>query len=291
MSVREGMSLEKNPRAGDPKTASLFPERIPPLLHPLLGEYTRRLHERLPGLIGGFYIIGSIALDGFNERLSDIDFVAVLNRRASPPEVEGLRAIHQAIAKNFPAWDLAGSYLQATDLGRFEGEAEPHPYHHDGKLHENGHFEINSVTWWTLKNRGIPLWGPSPSELPFEVDWEELLRRMKENLNTYWGGWTKRPGRLAMLLSDWGIQWAVPGVLRQYYTFRENSITTKGKAAEYALTCLPARWHTLIQEAIDLRQGKKPSHYRSRIFRMIETVRFLKYIIQLSNGTFPIPLS
>jgi hypothetical protein len=59
------------------------------------------------------------------------------------------------------------------------------------------------------------------------------------------------------------------------------------KAAEYALTCLPERWHPLIQDAIDIREGKKDLHYRSKIVRMIETVKFLKFVIQTSNKEFP----
>ena len=90
----------------------------------------------------------------------------------------------------------------------------------------------------------------------------------------------------AVMLADWGIQWTVLGVLRQFYSFRENSITTKVKAGEYALTCVPTRWHSLIQEAIDIREGKKGSAYRSRIVRMIEAVRFLKFIIQTCNEDF-----
>jgi hypothetical protein len=106
---------------------------------------------------------------------------------------------------------------------------------------------------------------------------------MRENLNSYWASWTKRPGRILALYSDWGIQWAVLGVLRQFYTFNERSITTKIRAGQYALGCLPGRWHKLIREAIDIRHGKKESAYRLRISRMIEAVIFLKYIIQLCN--------
>jgi hypothetical protein len=89
-----------------------------------------------------------------------------------------------------------------------------------------------------------------------------------------------------MMLSDRGIQWTVLDVLRQYYTFRENSIATELKAAEYALTRLPSRWHPLIQEAIDIREGKKDLHYRSRIVRRIDAVKFLKFVVQTSNKEF-----
>jgi hypothetical protein len=143
------------------------------------------------------------------------------------------------------------------------------------------------VTWWELKNHGIAILGQTPRDLPFTVDWNLLLTKMKQNLNSYWAGWTKRPERILTMYSNWGIQWAVLGVLRQFYTFSENSITTKVRAGRYALGCLPARWHPLIEEAIRIREGQNESAYRFRVARMIEAVRFLRYMIQFCNVSFP----
>ncbi len=259
-------------------------QRIPEPVRPILENYILLTNKELPNVIGGFYIVGSIALDGFNEQFSDIDFVAVLNRKLSRVDIEKFIAIHKIIEKDFPRWKLSGCYLQIYDLGRFENDIKPHPFYHDGKFHPEGYFEINSITWWILKNHGIAIIGKETVDLPFTVDWNLLLAKMKKNLNSYWVRWTNR---YFVLLSDWGIQWTVLGVLRQYYTFRKNSITTKTKAAEYALTCLPNRWHSLIQEAIAIREGKNELLYRSKIVRMLDAVKFLKYVIQTSNTEFP----
>jgi hypothetical protein len=244
------------------------------------------VNQQLPGLIQAFYIEGSIALGEFNERLSDIDFVAVLKRSAASAEIECLRDIHTLIEKTYPRWKMSGRYLQFDRLGRLDDRVERILYFHDGRLRLDGHFELNSVEGWILKNHGVVLIGPEPHELPFTIDWELLINKMRENLNTYWVRWTRRPSCLITMLSDWGIQWTVLGVLRQFYSFRENSITTKTKAGEYALTCVPTCWRRLIQEAINIRAGKKPSAYRFRVVRMVEAVNFLKYIIQSCNADF-----
>jgi hypothetical protein len=99
-------------------------------------------------------------------------------------------------------------------------------------------------------------------------------------MNSYWGGWAGHPARILMLHTDWGIQWAVTGVLRQFYTLREHDITTKVKAARYALGHLPVRWHGLIQDAINIRHGIRKSAYRFRIMRTLEAVRFLRFVIE-----------
>ena len=103
----------------------------------------------------------------------------------------------------------------------------PHPYIHDGIFQASGYHDINAVTWWILKHRGIAVIGPPPDQFDIQVDWERLMVEMHHNLNTYWAGFTTNPRRIAWLLNDYGIQWAVLGVLRQFYTFRERAITSK----------------------------------------------------------------
>lgn len=259
--------------------------RVPDSVRPVLEEYTSLIEEQLSGLVSAFYIVGSIALHGYDQRFSDIDFVAVLDQLATEVHIESLRAVHKSIEQEFARSKLSGSYLQRSDLGHFEHEIQPHPYYQDGKLIEKGYFEINSVTWWILKNHGVALWGPQPVTLPFTVDWCLLETRMHENLNSYWKSWTTRPDAFLTMLSDWGIQWIVLGVLRQFYTFRAHSITTKLAAGEYGLACLPEKWHRLIQEAVNIRGGNRDRLYRSRIIRMLDTVKFLKYIIKVANDT------
>lgn len=58
-------------------------------------------HERLPNTLEGFYIQGSIALNAYVNDSSDIDFIAIINRRLSGEEVEVLAEIHSIIASNY----------------------------------------------------------------------------------------------------------------------------------------------------------------------------------------------
>ncbi|HET9905441.1 MAG TPA: hypothetical protein VFQ23_02335, partial [Anaerolineales bacterium] len=196
--------------------------RIPEPVQPIIKDYLRLTEQRLVGLINGSYAIGSIALGEFNECFSDIDFITVLSRKASPIDLGHLRKIHQSIESTYPRWKMSGSYVQAGDLGKRGNDLRPYPQFHDGMLHPAVHNGINSVTWWELKNHGIPIAGTRSGTLPFTVNWDVLITEMQENLNTYWRSWTRHPRRIAVLYANWGIQWAVLGVLRQFFTFREN---------------------------------------------------------------------
>lgn len=88
---------------------------------------------------------------------------------------------------------------------------------------------INHVTWWILKNHGITVIGPQSNLFTITVDWDELIRKMHHNLNTYWASYTVHPRRMAQFFTDYGIQWIVLGVLRQFYTFHEQAITSKSE--------------------------------------------------------------
>jgi hypothetical protein len=42
---------------------------------------------------------------------------------------------------------------------------------------------------------------------------------------------------------------------------------------------VPTRWHNLIREAINIREGQPERFYRFALWRAFDTVRFLRYII------------
>jgi hypothetical protein len=257
---------------------------IPASIQQLIDDYIRLVTIRLPDFLDGFYLHGSLALDAFNPRFSDIDFVAVVSRRCAPSDYSELRAIHEAINQQYPRWPLEGSYLQWDDLGQSEATITPHPHIHDGILHPSGYHDINAVTWWLLKHRGVAILGPAPDQLDFQVDWDDLIAKMHQNMNSYWARFTTNPRRLAWLLSDYGVQWAVLGVLRQFYTFREHDITSKTAAGIYALRHTPRHRHQLIQEALSIRAGTHASSYRFRVVRAIVTRAFVRHVIDLCNA-------
>jgi hypothetical protein len=256
-----------------------MPSTLPQLVQQVLNEYLALAHAAVPGLLDGVYLHGSLALDAYNPGLSDIDFIGVTARRCTAADIERLRTLHQTLAQAYPRAQLEGCYLIAEDLGRFEESIPPQPHIHDGVFHPAGYHDINAVTWWVLKHRGIAICGPPPDQLDIEIDWERLLADMHHNLNTYWASFTRSPRRMAWLLNDYGIQWAVLGVLRQFYTLRERSITSKIGAGQYGLAHTPPQWHRLIQEAIGIREGNTHSAYRSPIVRAISARAFLQLII------------
>jgi hypothetical protein len=257
---------------------------IPPSVQPVIDDYIGLITTRLPDFVEGFYLHGSLALGAFNLHFSDIDFVTVASRRSTPSDISELRVIHETLAQRYPRWPLEGSYLQWDDLGQSEATILPHPHIHDGMVHPGGYHDINAVTWWLLKHRGLAILGPAPDQLNIQVDWDDLIAKMHDNMNSYWARFITNPRRMAWLLSDDGVQWAVLGVLRQFYTFREHEIASKTAAGIYAFRHTPRRWHQLMQEALTIRAGTHASSYRFHIVRAIATRAFVQYIVDVCNA-------
>jgi hypothetical protein len=252
---------------------------IPQPVQQVLNTYISLINDALPGLLTGLYLHGSVALGAYDPGLSDIDCIAITSRRCNPSDIETLRVVHYTLIERYPQAQLEGSYLQRQDLGGSKATIPPHPHIHDGIVHASGYHDINAVTWWVLKNRGIAVLGPAPETFALQIDWDDLLVKMHDNLNTYWARFTTTPRRMAWLLDDYGIQWTVLGVLRQFYAFRERTITSKTAAGTYALAHTPRQWHRLIQEAINIRIGSHASLYQFRIERAIQARAFLQLII------------
>ncbi len=258
-------------------------QRIPAVLVPAMEHYLSSVHRRLSSFLGAFYVVGSIALDEFNPHFSDVDFVAVINHPVTKQEVDILRRIHIETDRQYPRWKLSGMYLLESQLGKYAGDVKSLIGFHDGNLRVQSNFELNPITWWILKNHGIPVLGSDPRDLAITVDAETLISWTQKNMNTYWKNWTRRPIRLLSLLTDWGVQWTVLGILRQVYTIREKNIITKQRAGEYGLYEVPERWHRIIKEAIRIRTKTAGPLYRSTFIRAMEVRDFINYIITTSN--------
>jgi hypothetical protein len=246
--------------------------------------YLDLFEQYCSGLLAACFIYGSVALDAYDPRQSDVDCICILNRRCNPSDLDHLQQIHIQMAQRYPAIRLECSYHLWKDLGQPATSIAPGPAYIDGHLQPQGRLNVNPLTWWQLKNQAITLIGPEAKTLDFDIAWSEVISWMRDNLNTYWRRYTNEPRLMVWLLGDGGIQWVVLGVLRQVYSFREAGVVSKIAAGNYALERLPAQWHCLIREALRIRQGDTMSTYQSRPMRAVDAWRFLRFVIHESNG-------
>jgi predicted nucleotidyltransferase len=260
-------------RCGKPKSKQA---RLPTPIQPLIDAYLHAL-EPLCSHFYGIYIFGSIAFGGFEELESDIDILALTHGEWSAPELAQLKTLHTKLIRTHQLGKrLEVLYIPLHNLGKCDREIPPYPTLQFGKFSPAKYYDLNHVTWWTVKNKGIRLLGPERSTLPFEVVWQDVLETMRDSLNGYWASKTKHS--YLFLLDGWIVD-AVATHCRILTTIEEGEIITKSVALKRWRERLPARWRPLIDEAWRIRHHlHEPSLYHSRLERMREVLAFIKYV-------------
>ncbi|HLI01014.1 MAG TPA: aminoglycoside adenylyltransferase domain-containing protein [Acidimicrobiales bacterium] len=234
-------------------------EMRPALAEPVQQVVTRYLDAidaARSGLIEGLYLIGSVALDDYRPRTSDVDFIAVAARPADD-EAAALRAARARVADEAGLPPFEGIYVTYDQLRASPSASSPGLFHHDGKL-QSGPNMRGPVEWATLARHGLVLRGRAPADIGVHDDPDQLVAWTLGNLESYWTPWVERARdhstQTAMaLLTDWGVAWGVLGVSRLHYTLATGQITSKTGAGRHALDAFSEEWHPIITEALRCR--------------------------------------
>ncbi len=257
-------------------------EKIPESVQKVLGLYIKKCNDELPGLLAGLYLHGSIAIDGYIDGESDVDFVALTSRELTDKDINVLKGIHVNLAETCKSPQLDGIYVQSSNLAA-EGF-----FYNEGTFGKAVH--NIPVTWWLLKNKGITLLGPAINELPLHVTTEDLTEYVRKNMNEYWATRISALEQKEDQLIHYPVEqieaemeWTVLGLLRQFYTLKEKDIISKIAAGEYGLRELGPKWHGLIQEAIHIRKGRPERSFSTNEDRVNTMIQFAKGLIESCN--------
>ncbi|MFD1047659.1 hypothetical protein ACFQ1S_20025, partial [Kibdelosporangium lantanae] len=179
--------------------------------------------ELAPGWVTGFHLVGSLAFGDFHadgaghgrlSTASDIDFVAVVERRAGSTEMDALAEAHARTVATYPRPNFDGSAFTSADLAAGPDDCPDVPGAQGGRFRPAARFGINPVTFCELAWHGITVRGPQPAVW---ADMDALRAYTVDNLDNYWRPWWQRNRRLRPLplaigLSPWFPVWAVLGV-------------------------------------------------------------------------------
>jgi hypothetical protein len=232
---------------------------LPSLVEDVVSAYLELVHLEAPGLIQGLYLVGSVALDDFRPRTSDIDFVAVTGPRPDAAALIALSRVHVRLQARWPRPFFDGLYVTWDDLALDPSHVGPRPHSHEGQFDADSSSTPDPVTWHTLTRYGAACLGPSPSDLDIWAHQLGLATWTVGNLEIYWRRWRARASRLlspfgVFSLSPYATVWGVTGVSRLHYTLATGDICSKDAAGRYALAAFPEQWHRVVQEALRIRR-------------------------------------
>lgn len=231
-------------------------QELPEEVKDLMEQYVNGLQDIfLNEQLVGVYVYGSIALGAFHLGTSDVDFVTVTRETVSEFEKLQIGDLHKKLSESKLGGRMDGMYIPLADLGKQNQEMPQYVYCADGKVNV-GHWDVNAVTWWTLKNRGITVTGEEASELLFEAPWSKVVETMKYNVEQYWSEKASKP--YLFLIEEW-VESAVVTMGRILYTLEHKTIVSKDEGLQYMMESSSGKWMPLLQEVERIRhnQGKK----------------------------------
>jgi predicted nucleotidyltransferase len=197
----------------------------------------------------GLYLCGSLAAGDFDERASDVDFLAVLSRQAPYALVEDLERMHDRLAEVNPTWRDRIEAVYVTDAALAKFRAAPpgiavispgEPFH---VLRAGPEWVL---TWYPARGNAIALIGPPAAKVIPDISFEEFGAAIRNQIGHL-------SERIADNATTGSLAYVVLTMCRSLYTLVQGEEVSKLSAAEWAQKRFP-QWAPLIREAITWRE-------------------------------------
>jgi len=247
----------------------------------LINNFRKEAEDILSSKFYGLYLYNSVAMGNFEPKYSDIDFVVVLKSNLTTKEVTKLKTLHENYGiEHKYGTKLDGMYLQYDMLGKMNNNIEKYPYVSGANLYEAGYYDINYVTWWSLKECEMAINSPSIKHELSEINFSDVIQTMKYNLNDYWLPKLQTP---EIFEQDMWVEFAVVTLSRIVYTVQAGEIKSKTQSCSY-IASEYIEWRDIIEEALAIRNLKSKSVISDVEIRKIRTVDFIDKMIKYGNA-------
>ncbi len=201
----------------------------------------------------GIYLVGSLALGDFDPATSDVDVIVVTAAALAPTTIDALRDMHARFDRRASAWvgRIEAVYVEPNALRTFPPGPAAYPQVEKGR----GLFvEPLEVGWifqcWTLREHGVVLAGPAPSELVPALDPDDMHRAAAPVALMWQRAVRGDPTWLPWLRERPNQSFVVLTLCRLLYTLDSARVASKPAAARWAQHCLGEQWSTLIARAL-----------------------------------------
>jgi len=269
----------------------------------IAAQYLAVADRVLPRRIVGFYLVGSTALGAYRDGRSDIDFVAVLDRRLTDRELRRIRLAQlasnlrtgpRALAHGHVAMPgtVNGVYVAQDDLPLPVTTIRPVASHVAGSFHKGSAFDVNPVVWKELSERGVVLRGAPAEDLHLDPEPARLRAWNMDNLTRYWRTWAEAAvqglrANSPWVSTGWVVAWGVLGAPRLHHTIATGEIISKEAAGEYAFDTFDHRWHALIRDALCFQRCEPSRPSGSRTERIARAGEFVIEVIRSAETLTP----
>jgi predicted nucleotidyltransferase len=268
--ARAGWLSPTGPRSSEASvSAPIDMGRIPAQLSALLRDLVARLPVFLGRNLVGIYLYGSLTQSAFNSARSDVDCIVVTEHALSDAQFRRLRE-WLVLSTKSNTWTAR---LQMSFLLRDEvlTEHSPSCLYQFGKL-KRSRSDANPIIWMNVLKSGVVLNGPRPEAFVPRITPEILFRALVREVGYL------REEIIEKRESKWRDvafyrAYAVLTLCRILYSFKMTTVTSKPRAAKWAINHLPDELSKIVTQALASDAGKlRGSISLRRIARFIDFV-------------------
>lgn len=214
---------------------------------------TREIKSVLEGNLEGLYLKGSLALGDFNAETSDVDLLVITKERVTDEDFTKLAEMHSQIQKtaNRYANEVEPAYVPLHDIQNFSPRHE-YPALERGP-DERLKWKSLGANWilefWTVRERGITLYGPDPKTLIPPIPKEEMVVAARQVLQEDWLEWVDTWANPEWHTHAGEMRYVVETMCRALYIVAHGELSSKPKAVRWALEALPEPWPALVNQS------------------------------------------
>lgn len=216
-----------------------------PELNTILYQLVTQTEAILGDLLLAVYLQGSFAVGDFDD-YSDVDFITVTTRPLTESEALQLQAMHARLYQQDNHWakHLEGSYFPLDVLADYRQAGSPVWYVDHGSIVIVQSNHCNTVVVrWTLRENGIPLYGPQSITLMDPIPVEALKQEVFATLRDWGNEILADPDHYRNRFYQGFI---LISYCRMLQTLHCGCVKSKRAAALWAKEHLNPRWHPLI---------------------------------------------
>jgi predicted nucleotidyltransferase len=214
----------------------------------LLADIQARLIRLLSENLVGIYVFGSVAWDGYDPGVSDVDLLVVTARPLVAADYARLQQMHTALPAGREQWKdrIEVAYLSRQALRTFKERTSE-----IGIVSPGEPFHVVSAgrdwlaNWYDVREHAIVVAGPNPKTLIDPITRSELKACIRDYVSLF-------PERIRDNFHRGSDAYAVLTMCRSLYTNVVDGVATKRAAAEWAASKYP-EWSNLISQAQEWR--------------------------------------
>jgi hypothetical protein len=244
----------------------------------------------------GAWLQGSFSTGHFDKH-SDIDFIIGVERDLTQEELQSLQEFHRQLYNHESPWakHLEGSYIPRKILSDY-GLAGKKVWYldHGSTTFERSAHDNTIAVKWILREKGVVLAGPDPSEVMDPIP----VSQLRMDIYQTFANWAEVIFRNSDEIQNQFFQtFAVLSYCRMLNDIRRGDIGSKREGAEWVKANLDPKWHDLIDRAWLGRHNPSLSVQRPADPKDVQrTVEFIRIclgesrILMLSFGLEPEPV-